>query len=110
MASSSSKLTLQEALDGIFASVDEDNSCDSDSEEEEDAMEPCERVSVLFVDDNDNVKICAARPLLMNLKFHKRKLLKRKLLKLLIRHQIQVKMVNKMNYKEALTLMTILGE
>ena len=53
------KVTLQEVLDGIFASDDEDYSCDGNSEEEEDVWQD---LFVLNVYNNDNVRICDGGP------------------------------------------------
>ena len=60
MAASSKSLSLQEVIDGIFASDSDTDSSKSDSNDEIEDVDPCDRVSILFVDDNDTRKVVNA--------------------------------------------------
>ena len=60
MAASSKSLSLQEVISGIFASDSDTDSSESDSDDEIEDVDPCDRVSILFVDDNDTRQVANA--------------------------------------------------
>ena len=60
MATSSKSLSLQEVINGIFASDSDTDSSESDSDDEIEDVDPCDRVSILFVDDNDTRQVANA--------------------------------------------------
>ena len=60
MAASSISLSLQEVIDGIFASDSDTDSSESDSDDQIEGVDACDRVSILFVDDNDTRQVANA--------------------------------------------------